>query len=83
MSLSLFIFRGQSKREPASVICDEEQCDLVYSADPHRKQNNNNDEHDGYFDDDVSVCSLLSTAGRVQVPTVKCTVERQYHIIAT
>ena len=38
MLWSLFIFRGHSTREPASVVCNDEQRDLVYSAGPHRNR---------------------------------------------
>ena len=31
----LFIFRGNSTREPASVVCNDEQGDLLHSAGPH------------------------------------------------
>ena len=33
---SLFLFRWHSTWEPASVVCDEEQCDLLQSAGPRR-----------------------------------------------
>ena len=36
--LSLFIFRGHSTREPASLVCNDEQGDLFYSAGPHRNR---------------------------------------------
>ena len=36
MFWSLFIFRGHSIREPASIIFDNEQGDLLYSAGGHR-----------------------------------------------
>ena len=38
MVWNIFIFRGHSTREPASVVCDDEQGDLIYSADPHRNR---------------------------------------------
>ena len=36
MSSSLFIFRSHSTQAPASVVCDDEKGDQVYSAGPHR-----------------------------------------------
>ena len=30
------MFRGYTTREPASIVYDDEQVDLVYSAGPHR-----------------------------------------------
>ena len=36
MFWSLFIFRKQSTREPALVVFDDDQGDLLYSAGPHR-----------------------------------------------
>ena len=39
MFWSLFIFRGDSTRElPVSVVCNDEQGDLFYSAGPHRNR---------------------------------------------
>ena len=38
MFWSLFIFRGHSTQKLASVVCNDEQGDLFYYADPHRNQ---------------------------------------------
>ena len=37
MFWSTFIFRGHSAREPVSIVCDNEQVYLFYSADRHKK----------------------------------------------
>ena len=36
MFWSLFIFNRHSTQEPASIVCNDEQGDLFYSAGPHR-----------------------------------------------
>ena len=36
MFWSLFVFRVRSTREPASIVCNDEQGDLFYFAGPHR-----------------------------------------------
>ena len=36
MFWSLLIFHGHSTREPASVVCNDEQGDLLYCAGQHR-----------------------------------------------
>ena len=38
MFWNLFTFRGHSTREPASVVRNDEQSDLFYSAGPHRNR---------------------------------------------
>ena len=38
MFWNLFIFRGHSTRKPASVVCNDEQGDLFYSAGQHRNR---------------------------------------------
>ena len=38
MFYNLFIFCGYARREPASVVCNDEQGDLFYFAGPHRNR---------------------------------------------
>ena len=37
LSMNLFIFRRHSPREPAKIVCDNEQGDLFYSEGPQGK----------------------------------------------
>ena len=38
MIWSLLIFRGHSTRQSASIVCNNEQSDLFYSASEHRNR---------------------------------------------